>query len=348
MDELGVDCLLLSVGADLPWLTGYEAMPLERLTMLVVPREGGATLVVPQLEEPRVEPQPEVFTIRSWNETEDPLELVVRSAGHPRVAAIGDQTWARFVLGLQERWPDTFLRPSSDVIGPLRAVKDAAEIAALQDAAAAVDAVAVAMRDRPFGGRTEVDVRHELAERMLDAGHTRVDFAIVAAGPNGASPHHEAGDRVIGDHDLVVCDFGGSLGGYSSDVTRMYSVGEPTEEVADAYAVLAAAQARAVRAARAGVPAGDVDAAARSIIEDAGFGGRFLHRTGHGIGIETHEPPWIVRGNTVPLEVGNAFSVEPGIYTAGRWGMRLEDIVVVGSAGPQRLNHASRDVAIVD
>lgn len=348
MEELGVDCLLLSVGADLPWLTGYEAMPLERLTMLVVPRESAATLVVPRLEEPRVEAHPDVFTVRAWGETEDPLELVARSAGRPpRSAAIGDRTWARFVLGLQERWPDTTLRPASGVLGPLRAVKDPAELAALRDAAAAVDTVAVAMRDRPFGGRTELHVGHELSARMLDAGHSRVDFVIVASGPNGASPHHEPSERVVGEGDLVVCDFGGLLAGYSSDVTRMYSVGEPAAEITDAYAALARAQTAAVQAARAGVPAEDVDRAARSVLDDAGFGDRFVHRTGHGIGVETHEEPWIVRGNTAPLAVGNVFSVEPGIYTAGRWGMRLEDIVAVGDAGPERLNHAPRDIAMV-
>jgi Xaa-Pro aminopeptidase len=348
MGELGVDVLLLSTGADLPWLTGYEALETERLTMLVLPRDGDATMVVPRLEAARVRELPDAFSIVAWDETDDPVDVVARLAGAPGTAAIGDHTWARFLLDLQRALPRTSFQRASTVTGPLRMVKDATEVDALRAAARAVDAVVGQMRARPFGGRTESDVHRELVQRMLDAGHERANFAIVGSGPNGASPHHEAGTRVIEPGDVVVCDFGGSMRHYCSDITRLFVVGEPAAEVRDTYTVLVVAQDQAVRAARVGTPGEDVDATARRIIADAGFGDRFIHRTGHGIGVETHEDPYIVAGNSTPLQSGNAFSVEPGIYLPGRFGLRVEDIVVATPDGPERLNQAPRDLAVVE
>ncbi len=348
MDELGVDLLALSVGPDLPWLTGYEAMPLERLTMLVLRAGGdGPVLVVPELEAPRVDVAPDVLTVRPWSETEDPVELVAGLGRGAARVAVGDHTWARFVLALQDALPGASFGPASEVTAPLRAVKDAAEVDALRAAARAVDAVAVEMRDRPFAGRTEREVHRELVERMLDHGHQRANFAIVASGPNGASPHHEPGERRIVEGDVVVCDFGGTMDLYCSDVTRVYVVGEPPPEVADAWAVLSGAQEAAFRAATVGTPCGEVDAAARGVIAAAGFGERFVHRTGHGIGVEAHEEPYLVAGNATPLAAGNVFSIEPGIYLPGRFGLRLEDIVVATPSGPERLNTAPRDLTVV-
>jgi Xaa-Pro aminopeptidase len=348
MGELGVDVLLLSTGADLPWLTGYEALETERLTMLVLPRDGDATLVVPRLEAARVEEQPGAFSIAAWDETDDPVDAVTTIAGAPATAAIGDHTWARFLIELQRALPRTAFRKGSDVTAPVRMVKDVAEIDALRSAARAVDAIVGEMRARPFGGRTEADVHRELGQRMLDAGHERANFAIVGSGPNGASPHHEAGLRVIEPGDVVVCDFGGSMRHYCSDITRMFAVGEPSPEVRDLYTVLTGAQEKAVYAATVGTPCEEVDATARRIISDAGFGDRFIHRTGHGIGVETHEDPYIVAGNATPLASGNVFSVEPGIYLPGRFGLRVEDIVVATPDGPERLNQAPRDLAVVE
>ncbi len=231
--------------------------------------------------------------------------------------------------------------------GPLRVVKDAAEIAALRAAAHAVDAVGAEMRQRPFAGRTELDVHREFADRIVEHGHQRVNFAIVGSGPNGASPHHEAGTRVINEGDVVVCDFGGTMDGYCSDITRMFVVGEPTAEVREVYELLVEAQERAVQAATVGTSCEEVDATARRVIADGGLGDRFIHRTGHGIGLEAHEDPYLVSGNRAPLEPGHAFSIEPGIYFPGRFGMRLEDIVVAAPEGPDRLNTAPRDLAIV-
>jgi Xaa-Pro aminopeptidase len=348
MDELGVDVLLLSVGADLPYLTGYEAMPLERLTMLVLPRSGDAHLVVPRLEAPRVTPQPDLFEIVPWDEIEDPVERVAQLVGDGGVAAIGDPTWARFVLDLQLALPRVRFVRASTVLAPIRMVKDADEIDALAAAAAAVDAIAVEMRARPFIGRSELDIHRELVDRMLGAGHARANFAIVAAGAHAASPHHEpAGDRIVTTGDIVLCDFGGTMHGYCSDITRMYHAGDPPPEIRDTYAVLVAAQEAGVCAASVGTPCAEVDAAARRVIADAGFGDNFVHRVGHGIGQEAHEDPYMVAGNDLPLASGHAFSVEPGIYVDGRYGMRLEDIVVATDAGPRRLNDAPRDLAVV-
>jgi Xaa-Pro aminopeptidase len=348
MEQVGVDVLLLSVGADLPYLTGYEAMPLERLTMLVLPRQGDAKLVVPRLEAPRVVARPDEFEIVAWDETDDPVTLVARLAGRPAVAAIGDQTWARFVLDLEAAMPATDFRKASIVTGPLRMVKDAQEVEALAHAAHAVDAIAVELRTARFAGRTELEVHRDLVERILAFGHQRANFAIVAASEDAASPHHEPGERVITHGDVVLCDFGGTMDGYCSDITRMFVVGEASSEVRDTYEVLFDAQERAVQSARVGTPCEVVDATARSVIADAGYGDFFVHRVGHGIGTEAHEDPYMVAGNAEPLVAGHAFSVEPGIYFPGRFGLRLEDIVVATDAGPRRLNVAPRDLAVVE
>jgi Xaa-Pro aminopeptidase len=355
MGELGVDAVLLSVGPDLPYLTGYEAMPLERLTMLVLPRDGHATLVVPRLEAPRVRERPDDFTLRPWGETEDPVAIVADLVRSAACLAIGDRTWARFVVDLQAQLPRAGWTKASDVLGPLRARKDAAEVAALRRAAEAADRVAAQLQagEIPLVGRPEAEVSADLGRRLLAEGHARVNFAIVATGPNAASPHHEPGATVIEAGQVVLCDFGGTWpteggAGYCSDITRCVSIGSPPAEVAEAYAALQSAQAGAVAAAVVGTPCEDVDAAARTPLTDAGFGDRFIHRTGHGIGVEEHEDPYIVVGNDEPLRPGHAFSVEPGIYTPGRWGMRLEDIVVASDDGPMPLNRAVHDLVVVD
>jgi Xaa-Pro aminopeptidase len=268
--------------------------------------------------------------------------------GGPAKIAIGDRTWGRFVLELQDALPGARFTRANDVIGPLRRVKDPIEVEALRAAAHAVDAVVEEMRERPFAGRTEVDVSREFGQRILDHGHDVVNFAIVGSGPNGASPHHDASSRVIERGDAVVCDFGGSMHGYCSDITRMFVVGRPPEGWTDAYEVLQAAQEAGVQAAVAGTPCESVDAAARRVIDEAGYGDLFIHRTGHGIGLEAHEDPYMVAGNHLLLAPGHAFSVEPGIYLPGKWGMRLEDIVVATPDGPDRLNAATREPIVVD
>jgi Xaa-Pro aminopeptidase len=358
MEELDVDTLLLSHGADLPWLTGYQAMPLERLTVLVLPREGDPVLVVPGLEAPRVATAPEVFEVHPWSDAEDPIDIVAKqlgTPGRPRRLAISDRAWATSVLALQSRVPDAEWLTASTVTSPIRAVKDASELAALRAAADAADRVAAGLRagEIPLVGRREAEVSADIGARLVAEGHSHVNFAIVGSGPNAASPHHEPGTRVIGADETVVCDFGGTLSldgevGYCSDITRTVVTGTPSAEVAECYEVLLAAQQAAVAAAGAGVPAESVDAVARTIIAEAGYGHLFVHRTGHGIGIEEHEDPYLVSGNRELLQPGHAFSVEPGIYAPGRFGMRLEDIVVIDADGsPEPLNTADHRLIVL-
>jgi Xaa-Pro aminopeptidase len=299
--------------------------------------------------------RPEVFTIRPWGETEDPVGIVADLVGAAGSVAVGDRTWARFVLDLQAALPPARFVKGGLVTGPLRAVKDAAEVASLRRAAHAVDRIAADLQAGkvPLVGRTEAEVSADLGRRIVEEGHRHVNFAIVAAGANAASPHHEAGDHVIAPGDVVLCDFGGTMldadgVGYCSDITRCVHVGEPPAEVAEAYAVLHEAQRAAAAAAVVGTPCEQVDQVARQVIAEAGYGDRFIHRTGHGIGVEEHEDPYIVAGNATKLAPGHAFSIEPGIYVPGRFGLRLEDIVVAADAGPDELNQVDHGLAVVE
>jgi Xaa-Pro aminopeptidase len=365
MAELDVDILLLSLGADLPWLTGYQAMPLERLTMLVLPVDGEPVLVVPGLEAPRVARADEVFAVRPWSDTEDPVAIVAslvdthldRHGGASALrVGVSDRTWATSVLALQSAIPKAEWITGSRVTSPIRAVKDAFELEALRAASGAADRVAAGLQRGDLGliGRSEAEVSNDIGAWLVAEGHERVNFAIVGSGPNAASPHHEAGSRIIGPGETVVCDFGGTFSlegevGYCSDITRTVVTGEPTTEVAECYEVLLAAQQAAVAAAGDGIAAEAVDRVARSIIEDAGYGDLFIHRTGHGIGIEEHEDPYLVAGNHELLRPGHAFSVEPGIYAPGRFGMRLEDIVIINDEGAsESLNTVSHRLAVLE
>jgi len=349
MAEQEVDTLLLSVGHDLPYLTGYTAMPLERLTMLVVPRRAGATMVIPALEAPRVRQLPGVFDLLPWSETQDPTAIVARLASGSNRVAVGDQMWARFLVELLPKLPGAEYTRGVDVVGPLRMSKDQAEIDALTAAGAAVDRIAGELQrgEIPLVGRTEAEVSAHLSRRIVEEGHDKVNFAIVAAGENAASPHHHAGARVIQENEIVLCDFGGTMAGYCSDTTRCVFTGEPPAEIAEAYEVLHTAQRAGVAAGVVGTPCEEVDRVTRRIIADAGYGDYFIHRTGHGIGMEEHEDPYIVEGNSLPLEAGHAYSVEPGIYIAGKWGMRLEDIVVATEHGPVSLNNSDHGLVPV-
>jgi Xaa-Pro aminopeptidase len=342
-----IDALCLSVGSDLPYLTGYAAMPLERLTMLVVVPGREPVLVVPELEAPRVDTSGGAFSVRPWTETEDPVLIVDELLGEARRVAIGDQTWTRFSLALQNIGWNRAWVPASEFMACLRVVKSRIEIDALRAAARTVDAVVDAMATVRWSGRTERDVAREIIDRTRAGGHESVGFAIVASGPNGASPHHEPTDRTIEPGDAIVVDFGGHQGGYASDTTRMFVVGDPPDGFDAAYTVLRAAQEAAVEAVKPGVPAESIDIVARTIIADAGYGEHFIHRVGHGIGLDTHEPPYLVEGNEQVLKPSMAFSVEPGIYLPGRWGMRLEDIVVVTDVGVESLNTSDHAYRIV-
>jgi Xaa-Pro aminopeptidase len=343
MGERGIDAMLFSVGSDLPYLTGYTAMPTERLTMLVLPRLGDATLVVPRLEAPRVEERPGVFSIRAWDETEDPIAITAGLCAGSDTLAVGEQTWAVFVIGLQ-RGLDASFRSAAPVMRELRMRKEDAEIDLLRRAAHAADAVVPRLDTMTFAGRTERDLAREIERMLMEEGHDTAEFAIVASGPNAASPHHEPGSREMAAGDTVVLDFGGMIGGYHSDTTRTFVVGAPSARVAEAFAVLQEAQEVGRETAAPGIAAEQVDRATRAVIEDAGWGEFFVHRTGHGIGLDVHEHPYLVEGNDLALEEGMTFSVEPGIYVPGEFGMRIEDIVAVTADGAESLNRSDRSL----
>jgi Xaa-Pro aminopeptidase len=346
MGETGVDVTLLSVGADLPYFTGYEAMPSERLTLLVVKPSGEPVLFVPQLEAPRVESGP--FQVRPWAESESPIELASSLVAGLNTVAVGDHMWSVFLTRFLKEWPHASWRPASEITSELRVRKDPEEVEMLRAAAHAVDRVMALIPDEVvFIGCTESEVARDLAELTVEEGHDTAEFTIVASGPNGASPHHHPGDRVIAEGDLVVCDFGGRLGGYYSDSTRTLVVGEPNEEQEAVHAAVEAANEAGRDAVAPGTTCQDVDRAARSVVDDAGFGEFFIHRTGHGIGLEVHEHPYIVEGNERPLEPGMTFSVEPGIYLPGRLGVRIEDIVVCTEEGVESLNESDRSLVSI-
>jgi Xaa-Pro aminopeptidase len=355
--ELGVDVVVLTPGSDLRYLCGYDAHAMERLTALAVPRSGEPLLVVPRLEAPMVDAGPAGalgLDVLAWDETDDAFALLAREVtarlgSAPARVAVGARTWAEHALGVHRALPGSALELATPVLDRLRMVKTPAEVEELAAAGAAIDRVHARMGEWLRVGRTEAEVGADIAAAILAEGHVGVDFTIVGSGPNGASPHHELSDRVVRAGDLVVVDIGGETAtGYRSDCTRTYAVGgEPGAEVAEWYAVLQDAQEAAVAAVRPGVTAEQVDAVARDRITAAGWGEHFIHRTGHGIGLDTHEAPYLVAGNDLPLEAGMAFSVEPGIYLAGRAGARIEDIVVCTDEGVRVLNRGPRGLVVL-
>jgi D-alanyl-D-alanine dipeptidase len=346
----GLDALVIGPSQDLVYLTGYEPLPLERLTALVVRADASPVLVVPELERPGalLAPGASMVETTGWRDGEDPYREVARIVGPAtHRVAVGDQLWASHLLRLERGLADAEFESAGPLLGALRARKDPGEIAALSRAGAAADAAFDRLLAEGLGGRTEREVAASLAALLVDAGHRTADFTIVASGPNGASPHHEPGDRRIADGDVVVLDFGGKLDGYCSDMTRTVSVGEPSAEVKETHRIVREAQQKAFEVIRPGTTGEEADRAAREVIEAAGFGDAFFHRTGHGIGLDVHEEPYLVAGNDRPLETGNCFSIEPGIYLEGRYGVRIEDIVALTGDGARRLNEAPRGLLVV-
>jgi Xaa-Pro aminopeptidase len=354
--EGGADVVLVAPGPDLRYLTGYDAKPLERLTCLVVPATGTPLLVVPTLERPAAEASPAgSLDIVDFGETDDPYAgvatLLADQSVRPDVVAVDNLMWAEKLLAFQRALPDATIRLAGDFIVEMRIRKSTDEVAALRTAGAAIDSVHMRMGEWLRPGRTEAAVAADIADAILAAGHVTVDFTIVGSGPNGASPHHDSSARVIEPGDPVVVDIGGTMPtGYCSDSTRTYVAGGgrgPSADFVTYYAVLQRAQDAACAQARPGVTCASVDEAARSVIRDAGFGEFFIHRTGHGIGLQGHEDPYIVVGNERLLEPGMAFSIEPGIYLPGRHGARIEDILVCTETGAERLNNTSRDLTVL-
>ena len=353
MGTAGIDVLLVSPGTDLRYLTGYDALPLERLTCLVLPVAAEPFLVVPRLELPAAqaalaEGGPDLELV-AYDETDDPYALVARRLPPSvRVAGLDDHMWAAKVLAFRAAMSTVEQTLAGRVLRELRMRKSPEEVASLRRAASAIDEVHAQMGQWLRPGRTEREVAADIRDAIVAAGHATAEFAIVASGPNAASPHHEAADRVIQPGDVVVVDIGGRLpDGYCSDSTRTYAIGEPPAAFAAYYEVLQAAQEAQVTAVRPGLSAAALDAVGRDMIAAAGYGEYFVHRTGHGIGLDVHEEPYIVADSDLALEPGMAFSIEPGIYLPGRHGARIEDIVVCTVDGAERLNRTDRSLAVL-
>ena len=347
-----IDLLLIGTGPDFAYLTGSWVSSHERLTVLVVPQQGNAWIAAPNTDITDIKAAPvgELdVELRGWNDGEDPYKLALHGAGDGLgKVALGQSLTADHVLRFQDLLPRASYELATYALAELFTRKDEAEIAELRKAGRAIDAVHAQVPQLLQAGRTEVEVAHEL-EKLILREHSVIDFVIVGSGPNGANPHHSFSDRVLAEGEPVVVDIGGTLpSGYHSDCTRTYVVGgdisKAPQDFQDAYAVLADAQAAGRAAAHPGSTAADIDAIVRQAISAAGWGDYFVHRTGHGIGLSTHEEPFIMEGNDLALEEGMAFSIEPGIYLEGEWGMRLEDIVVLTNDGYESLNLAPRDI----
>jgi Xaa-Pro aminopeptidase len=345
----GLDAMLIGPSADLLYLTGYAPMPLERLILAVVRSDGQAHLIVPELEAPGAEASAlDSIELHRWHDSTDPYVLVRRLLKDAPRLAVGERLWASHVLALQREMPAARMVPATELMAGLRSIKDDAELDRLGRAAEAADETFEVIVGQPFAGRTERELAEDLARILLEQGHDRTEFTIVGSGPNSASPHHEPTSRPIAPGDAVVMDFGGEIDSYFSDITRTVAVKEEPAGYREIYEVVVASQEAAFRAVTPGTPAMEVDRAARSVITESGFGDGFVHRTGHGIGLELHEAPYIVEGNQTPLEPRMVFSIEPGVYLSGRLGVRIEDIVVVTDEGARRLNHADRSLRLVN
>ncbi len=353
----GADVILITPGPDLEYFIGHSVGSHERLTCLVVPAGGEPSLLVPTLERPGWAGTPAEdlgIAISTWTDGQDPYRALAEllPAGC-RVLAVDYHMPAVHALNAQAIVPGSELTLAGEAIAELRMRKAPDEVEQLAAAGAAIDRVQRRIREWLTAGRTENEVAADIAKAIVDEGHARPDFVIVGSGPNGASPHHEASDRVIEPGDVVVIDIGGPMpSGYFSDCTRTYVVAPDggrtiAPKIEEVYGVVRRAQEAGVAAVRPGVTAESIDQAARSVIEQAGYGEYFITRTGHGIGLEVHEHPYMVAGNTTPLEPGMAFSVEPGIYLPGEFGVRIEDIVVVGESGAVLMNTAPTTLTIV-
>jgi len=356
--DASASALLVGVGPELEWLTGYAAHGGERLNLLIIPAEGDSAYVSPRLEAPAALAAPGLADgrthIETWEETDDPFMLVpgLLSPRSPLSFLVSDGLRAQFVLGLQAVLPASRWGLASSVLAPLRRTKDPEEIELLRAAAHAADRAIERVINGPLMGRTEADVAKDVRDALLDEGHDTAEFWIVASGPNSASPHHAPGDRIIGPGEPLLLDIGGRRAGYNSDITRtVWIAGEdgsgPDERFRTIYELTAAGQAAAREAVRPGVSFEALDAAARDVISAAGYGLEFMHRLGHGIGLEVHEEPYAVSGNTELAVVGNTFSCEPGIYLEGRYGVRIEDAMVCTADGGASLNEASRELRVV-
>ena len=348
--DAGGSALLIAPSPDLRYLIGYEPMPRERPTVLVIDTTGDAALIVPELERPLAAEAlaADALELVPWRDVDDPYAFIASRVPGGGTVFVGDRIWGSHVLALQRALPGAAWASAAPIVGAMRARKDAAELDALRRAASAADAALGDLLSEPLHGRSERTVAATLGDLLIVHGHETAAFTIVASGPNAVSPHHEPTERPIDPGDAVVLDFGGTVDGYYSDTSRTVVVGDPGERLRTVHAVVAEAQRAATQTVRPGIEIQEVDRAARAVIDDAGFGDRFIHRTGHGIGLEVHEPPYATAGDRTVLEPGMTFSVEPGIYLDGELGVRIEDIVAVTDDGVEPLNTTSHELVVVE
>jgi Xaa-Pro aminopeptidase len=358
MHTPGLDLLVVGASADLTYLTGAHLRPSERLSALILPQEGPATIVVPGFEAYSLPPLPDGVVVRAWGETENPVriaagiisECVHAEPGGANVTiGVGERLWSVYLLKLQHELPRAAFTPATAVLSQARQVKTAGEIDLLAKAGAIADDAFMQIIKEPFVGRKEIDLALQFAD-LLKARGLMAELPIVGSGPNGASPHHHASERVIQAGDAIVLDFGGTYEDYYADCTRTVWAGSAPaagSEEERVYNLVAQAQEAGVQSARPGMTCEALDAVARKIITEAGYGEYFNHRLGHGIGMDGHEPPYLVQGNDTVLQDGMAFSVEPGVYLPGRFGVRVEDSVGLVNGKALRFNNTDRGIVVV-
>lgn len=345
MTARGVDLVALAPGAHMHWVLGWHPHPDERPTLLLVGRET-ASILVPSVNAEDMRAHAHGLPCFAWRDEDGPgsalgAALDAVGAGPGCRLSLDETARADAALTLMRALRLSDCGFASETVGALRARKDATEIAALRRSAAVADEALRAGLDAMRPGMTERAVAAVVRETFTRRGVSS-SFTLVASGPNGAYPHHATGDRELREGDAVVIDLGGGLDHFASDMTRMAIIGDGPEGYAEVHGVVEAAVQAAMAAARPGVPAKAVDAAARGVIEKAGYGEYFVHRTGHGLGLEVHEAPYLTATSETILETGMVFSIEPGIYLPGRFGIRLEDIVVLEEDGPRVLSALPR------
>lgn len=356
LQDHGASAAILFPSQNLYYTTGFDEEPSERHLFFLLPATGEPVFVVPDMYGEHIRDESWVTDVRTWSDDDDPLALLetvvdessleIGKTGDEDHLLVDDTMWAQFTQDLRKVFPAATFGLASEVLGPQRCQKDSAELDALREAATIADQAMEAIRELGSSavGMTETELATEIETRLTAAGGTGVSFdPIVGSGPNGAKPHHGHSEREIEAGDPVVLDFGTRANGYPSDQTRTVVFdGEPSSTFVTVHELVQEALETAVETVEPGIEASEIDSAARSVIESAGYGEQFIHRTGHGVGLAVHEEPYIVAGNDRELEPGMVFSVEPGVYIPGEFGVRVEDLVVVTDDGYERLNHTNR------
>ncbi|MEY7850637.1 M24 family metallopeptidase [Natrarchaeobius sp. A-rgal3] len=349
LERAGADALVCFPSSNTHYLSGFDEEPMERHLFLFVTRDRAAFLA-PEMYDEQIRAESVVEDVRTWSDGEEPtaaLEAIGTDLGLSEGRLlVDDRMWALFTQDLRATFHDATFGLASEVLDDLRICKDDAELEALREAAAVSDAVSESIRRLGPNavGMTETELAAEIEDRLAAEGGSAISFeSVVGSGPNGARPHHRHGEREIRPGDPVVLDFGTVVDGYPGDQTRtVVFAGDPPDDYEDVHEAVLEAQSTAVEAVEPGVEASEVDRAARTVLEERGYGDRFVHRTGHGVGLDLHEPPYIAADTDCRLEPGMVFSVEPGVYLEGEYGVRIEDLVVVTEDGCERLNHSPR------